>query len=469
MRYAKQERKEMLKGEVVPLENIVAGTPIQVVGNLDLFENKPKLGVFNGISKHYKPNLAFVQLDVLNASKDFESRMVAVPKDSLMCKVLSGTTKDTINSRLKGWRKQNLASSLAVCGITITLGSDPEIFVVDGKGELLPAFDFLPSKAKKYNGLAFWDGFQAEFITAHSSCLAGHVDYIRNGLKAVLTAARLKDPKAKLSHQSVLEVPEKILMSCKPEHAALGCDPSKNIYGAAGLKVEDGRFLPLRFAGGHIHFGTGKAGQVPEVTERMIKACDAIAGVASVSLFAEFDSPLRRQYYGLAGEYRVPPHGVEWRTLSNAWLMHPAITHLVFDLARESARFGAARLIGLLEDCEQERVQDILNQGDAKAARKFLDKNRDVYVGLFKQIYSGRGQNAERGQSVGTMTEATKKLSIHHAFEVLMNGVESAVADPTDIAKNWFLDVDKAWKGHSEGDTAQWSKAVIDLHTGKKI
>jgi hypothetical protein len=52
----------------------------------------------------------------------------------------------------------------------VTVGSDPELFVVDGQGEMIPAFKFLPSaaEAKATHKKLFWDGFQAEMIPCNS-------------------------------------------------------------------------------------------------------------------------------------------------------------------------------------------------------------------------------------------------------------------------------------------------------------
>jgi hypothetical protein len=66
--------------------------------------------------------------------------------------------------------------------------------------------------------------------------------------------------------------------------------------------------VPFRTTGGHIHFGIGKRDD--ETVSRMVKALDAIIGVACVSLFDGIDDPRRRRMYGLAGEYRLPEYGV---------------------------------------------------------------------------------------------------------------------------------------------------------------
>ena len=41
----------------------------------------------------------------------------------------------------------------------------------------------------------------------------------------------------------------------------------------------------------------------------------------------------RRKLYGMAGEYRLPAHGIEYRTLSNFWLRSPVLADFVAQMA----------------------------------------------------------------------------------------------------------------------------------------
>src|ERR1019366_5440055 len=103
-----------------------------------------------------------------------------------------------------------------------------------------------------------------------------------------------------------------------------------------------------------------------ETKINMVKAMDAIAGVACVALFAKYDNPIRRQYYGLPGEYRLPKHGLEYRALSNAWLIHPLIMNLVIDFARKAAIMGKEGLFSKWKATEQETIDCITNCDVAK-------------------------------------------------------------------------------------------------------
>lgn len=341
--------------------------------------------------------------------------------------------------------------------LTCTSGTDPEIFVVDAKGEVIPAWTFLGSKAKPnkygtkdtpFKGHIYWDGFQAEFDTpADLSCLAQISDCIQMGLKGVYEAARAKHPKATLSLKSVLSVKDKVLAEAAEEHVAFGCAPSMNVYGLKG-NIQDGRSVPYRFAGGHIHLGL--PGWSPERIAKMVKVLDAILGVACVSLFANYDNPLRRQYYGQPGEYRLPAHGLEYRVLSNAWLAHPLIYHMVFDLARAAAGLEQEGVAHYWKAEEQEVIQTILNH-DVPHAREILKRNEKLFRGVLQTI---SGAYYELG-------------NCDVAAKVWERGMESAVDNPEDIAANWCLD--KGWVGHSEGPNAYFAKAVAVLRRGSKV
>jgi hypothetical protein len=319
------------------------------------------------------------------------------------------------------------------------IGSDPEIFVEDGDGKLIPAFKFLPGKdapaytpsqSYNFNGYGgcpmYWDGYQAEFTTKANTCLGHHGDSIAAGMRGVYDAARKVYPNAKLSLRSVFHLAPEELANAADEHVAFGCMPSKNVY---GLKVEmpPARMVPFRSAGGHIHFGVGKAWH--QFAEPMVKALDAILGVACVSLFAEFDDPNRRRLYGLPGEYRTPEHGIEYRPLSNAWLCHPMIMNLVIDLSRKALMFGKNGFMKYWDATEEETINCIINC-DVEASHRILARNKVAFKQMLKASYY-------------SSTDAELEL----LYNVFVNGIRSAINDPNDFVTNWKLQV--GWTPHS--------------------
>jgi hypothetical protein len=303
----------------------------------------------------------------------------------------------------------------------------------------------------------YWDGYQAEFCVFANNCNEYHTDSVAAGLRGVHDAARKKFPKSKLSATSVFDISSEMMSAAADEHVEFGCMPSYNAYGIAP-NLPPGREVPFRSAGGHIHFGTGKMSH--EEANPIIKTLDKILGVACVSLFGAFDSRKRRHFYGLPGEYRLPPHGVEYRPLSNAWLIHPFIMNIVIDLARKvvvlAQRDWADKWIS-----DEAEVIDTIIRCDVVAARASLEKNKKLFKQLLKACYSE-----------GTYTWADED-DIEAIFGVFMNGLESAVEDPRDFVKNWKLDasdtsVDR-WLPGNKTFNCRASTAVKTLRSGKKV
>jgi hypothetical protein len=324
-------------------------------------------------------------------------------------------------------KKEEVKSLQFNLGHGFSIGSDPEIFAQTGKGELLPAFEFLPSIKSPVisptGQRVYWDGFQAEFQTEAAGCLERHLGSIHSGLQTVLNAARAKDKTATLSSKNIFDIPPKLMEASKDEHVNFGCMPSFNIYGLKGLQIPP-REIPFRPAGGHIHFGIGVLDPVKgkERIENVIKALDKVVGVACVSLFQDYDRPERRQLYGLPGEYRLPPHGIEYRTLSNAWLIHPMIANLVVDLSRKAFMFGWNGFGKFWDSTEDETIKCIINC-DVKKAQEIITRNKTLFIKMYQACY-------------GTLRPET----FEGIYKVYMKGINSLIETPNDIAHNWNLD-----------------------------
>lgn len=387
---------------------------------------------------------------------------VTVPKDFKVNKIYG---KERVEL-LKQYEEHFIKDLHYNLGHGFHIGSDPEIFVVDNKNNVIPAFDFLGSKEKPDktagsvgrspgecgNNPMYWDGFQAEFVTHAVSCLAWQVDSVQCGLKGVLQAARKHNPKAKLSIKTVVDIPFELLRSSKDEHVQFGCMPSMNAYDMKGNGL-GGREVPFRPAGGHIHFGIGKLSKEEYI--KIVKGLDAILGVACVSLFAKFDNPKRRMLYGLAGEYRTPPHGLEYRVLSNAWLSHPLIMNTVFDIARKVVVFSQNNYMKYWNALEKETI-DCINNCDVKKARNILDRNKAVFIKIIEAAYNH-----------------LNKQGAEAVFNMFKNGMESVVKDPSDIEGNWDL-TDKVngaskWISHSDGKGKNMLNGKELLIAGKKV
>jgi hypothetical protein len=275
------------------------------------------------------------------------------------------------------------------------MGSDPEFFVAH-RGQMVPAFDFLPDKYSATDGL-FWDGFQAECTVNVKNCTKhcdddckGHFVSChsllaqRIGLQLQKLASRELDIVAK----PVWHIPEPMLRFAGDAQVSLGCDPSRNAYATYGRVVESPRELEWRFAGGHVHFMLDPEECESPNIRYLVKTLDALLGIPSVCLAQNYDHFIRRRYYGLAGEYRLPPHGLEYRTLSNFWLMHPRAFMLVFDLARHALNIGRARMRNIFAGATQESaIRDTINYCDVRSAKDFKKLNKAFYSQWAQELY----------------------------------------------------------------------------------
>lgn len=337
---------------------------------------------------------------------------------------LSGTEKRRIFARKE--MREKLLWYIPLSGCTI--GADPEVFIVDKNDIVIPAFKFLPSKKE---GNPFWDGFQCEFTIPNSTCLAYMTDNVQGSLKRIYDLAVAYNKEAKMVYKDVVDIPLPLLMEADPEHIALGCAPSLNVYNTKPIHVGDPSVLPFRFAGCHLHFG-GEFSHpyTQEVVTNMVKTMDIIFGITSVSLLQGMEDIRRRKFYGRAGEYRLPSHGLEYRVPSSAILAHPALFHLSYGLARAGFFLGK-RFKGLIENwnVSDDKIKHIINNYDVIEAQKVLDKNYKLMKLILSRLFSPNTiiQNA--------LWRLIKEGAINHM-------------DITDMAGNWRL-YNFSWVQHS--------------------
>jgi len=90
------------------------------------------------------------------------------------------------------------------------------------------------------------------------------------------------------------------------------------------------------------------------------------------SLFYD-DETQRREMYGKAGACRYKSYGVEYRTLSNAWLKSEALMRWVFRNAVKGVQeiMNGNSLVAKYGD-----IQHIINNSDVKAARAIIKKEK---------------------------------------------------------------------------------------------
>jgi hypothetical protein len=465
------ENWQTVRNKVVRMNTLTAGVPPM-----------PKARV--GVVQTVTPTMNGVKLRVAYRHNGEWTENYFTTKPTLdplhgptpMIPVLEGSAQEAV---LRAFYKKNLAATLKGVdkGFSGSLGADPEIFAVTADNVVLPAWEFLPEKGKGVE--VFWDGFQAEFTTKTETCLAWFLDHVRTGLLRVRKAAKAKG--GELALTDVIAVPQSILESADEKHVRFGCEPSKNAYNDFGQLDAKCRELEIRFGGGHKHFGD----QVVDdeyIAIPIVKALDAIWGVASVSMFEGLECPLRRVYYGKAGEYRLPPHGLEYRTPSNAWLCHPAIAQLSWTLARQAYYIGRNLELAAVWDADETEVRRVINELDVAGARKILQRNKAALTALLKGYYA---ENHSR--MPGAQFENTKQFAVKHGVNVILEGAVKVLEAPKDLVRNWMLEAptdgdrwyvpadeearktDTTWHQHTETGNSQWLVAAAAIERGERI
>jgi hypothetical protein len=297
-----------------------------------------------------------------------------------------------------------------------TLGADPEVFGARGE-TLIGARSVLPKR-----GVAFWDGVQAEFKVAPATCLEAIEGSIRGRLHMVAERYEQR-ARAQLIARSCVPLTDEYMQSASEQELLFGCNPSENAYGLQG-RYASPRALKWRFAGGHWHFGGIRWASPPEA----VKVLDQTLGLVGTAL-ATRDNPVRRQFYGQAGEFRVPGRArLEYRTLSNFWIWHPALVHLTGMIGRGAlalAQLGLDDVFGF----QQREVVETINATDPRAALGMLHSAKKQFDTFF--VNCGI---AERNLDV--------------TWRVLDDGIERFV-EGDSFMKNWdYGNEYTSWNGY---------------------
>ena len=211
-------------------------------------------------------------------------------------------------------------------GIQFKFGADPELFVLDmTTNKYISGHGLI--KGDKENpfpvdlGAVQVDGMALEFNiepATNAREFSRNINIVREQMARMLP-----------NHYALMDVPaiefQKDSWDSTPdEDKVLGCTPDYNAWkGGVANVIEDRGDSRLRTASGHIHigWGSGYSNTDPahlELCMEVVRQLDASVGLASL----EWDPDTkRREMYGKAGAFRPKPYGVEYRVLSNRWLI----------------------------------------------------------------------------------------------------------------------------------------------------
>lgn len=254
--------------------------------------------------------------------------------------------------------------------MNVTLGSDPELFVANEKGEIVTAEPYVKgTKSEPYRFDKDNQGFctsldnvMAEFTIppvkdAKEMCTAifHGINFINEmlpkGFKTIAQASAVLDEKH-LESDSAKE---------------FGCEPDYNVWERCINPKPQAVDTKLRTCGGHVHIGY--ANPNIEINEALVKACDIFLGLPSILL--DLDDR-RREMYGKAGCFRMPAHGIEYRVLSNFWTKSEELITWVFNQTMLAVDFVNGD--GVIDEKDADLIQQAINTSDKKLAEKLIEK-----------------------------------------------------------------------------------------------
>jgi len=214
----------------------------------------------------------------------------------------------------------------------ILVGADPELFVKKD-GELVTANGLVPgTKQAPYpvkQGAVQVDGMALEFNIDPANDEVEFVDNI------ITVMAQLKEmvPAHEFLIEAAVCFKESYMKQMPADALELGCEPDFNAYTGMENPPPDRAVPNMRTAAGHIHVGwtegvaEPKGAQHMNMCEGLAKQLDLFLGVPFVLLN---DCPERKVMYGKAGSFRPKSYGMEYRVLSNKWLLNEALMFFVY-------------------------------------------------------------------------------------------------------------------------------------------
>lgn len=225
----------------------------------------------------------------------------------------------------------------------VLVGADPEVFLTDSEGQLVSAVGkVMGTKEEPHpvkDGAVQLDGMAAEFNIDPAKNKA---EFVKN-LRSVM---RQLDVIVGKEH-SLAAIPTAHFgaeyIAAQPESAReLGCEPDYNAYTGQENPTPNAE-TPFRTGAGHVHVGWTEVKD--PYSESHLRDCRTLAiymdtFLALGSMLFDQDQE-RRQLYGNAGAFRPKTYGMEYRTLSNAWLQDPRLMAWVHE--QTIAAFKAAR------------------------------------------------------------------------------------------------------------------------------
>lgn len=224
------------------------------------------------------------------------------------------------------------------------------------------------------------DGVQAEFNVVPNHCRQSFSTNLAACFRKA--AEQIEGKGITASFAPTVQVQKDEMETLSKEAQQFGCSPSKNVYGRTKVAVKDASKYYSRSAGGHIHIGHNGNEEVKKIlanTDILVPLFDILVGNTCVLIDRDPGNIERRKNYGRAGEYRLPKHGIEYRTLSNFWLRSYQTMSFVLALVRFAVSVAGDDAVSkeLLAMVDLKKIAKAINENDVMLAQENFDLIRD--------------------------------------------------------------------------------------------
>lgn len=205
-----------------------------------------------------------------------------------------------------------------------TLGSDPEVLLVNTDGKLIASVGLVGGTKvrpqRTPHGYVQEDNVLVEFNTEPAKSESSFVENTLNMIQDINDIIVPLDLSVKIESSGLFDRDQLITRQAK----VAGCEPDYDAWELRENQPPNLAATQLRTCGGHLHIGFEESEEDSMNRTHLVRIMDLIAGVPSVLMDGDVD---RRSLYGKAGAHRPKYvingdsyNGVEYRTLSNFWI-----------------------------------------------------------------------------------------------------------------------------------------------------
>lgn len=256
----------------------------------------------------------------------------------------------------------------------VTIGADPEMFIIDtaNNNKVISSIGIIPGKKGKPFVDKDWaegfgletDNILAEFNIPPCKSRIEFLDCINFMKERVRDIVKKVNPSYDIQCVASRIVDADQLTT--PESMEFGCDADYNVYTEEMNKKPVCDEKNLRSAGFHIH--VGYKGFNTRTSLHIVRMLDLFLGIPSVVVDPDNK---RRNLYGKAGNFRLQPWGVEYRVLSSFMMSNDDLISKVYNNTIEAiVRYNEDGLL----DIDSELVQNVINGNDKAKAKQIIKK-----------------------------------------------------------------------------------------------